>query len=161
MADPIELIKRRSMGMGHNQPAFDKIEHFQGPFVRFNPLLMHNYGRNIYQKGERIGYCIDVRICGYRGLPINQIQALVFEVDGELIPDARKYIWYGGRRFPYFQIGTGRFDNDFFWKYTDYLRVFFDIPGGIPQGIHHVKYGLALRDHYSSTAYCEKDVTIV
>jgi len=47
------------------------------------------------------------------------------------------------------------------WKYQDYLRVFIDYPGGLPQGVYNVKYGLALRDHYSTTAYCEKDVTIV
>lgn len=159
--EPIKLIERKSMGMGANPPAFDKIEDFNSGFVRYNPLLMHDYGRNIYHKGEKIGYCVDVRICGYRGLPINSIKALAFEVDGKWIPDECKYIWYDGRRFPFSDIGSGKFDNDFFWKYTEYLRVFFDIPGGIDQGVHRVKYGLALRDHYSSVAYCEKDVTIV
>ena len=159
--EPIKLLKRKSFGMGANQPAFDKMEDFTGPMMRYNPLLMHNFGRNIYEKGEKIGYCVDVRIPGYRGLPINQIQKLCFEVDGQWIDDDCKYIWYDGRDFPISAIGTGRFDNEWMWKYQDYLRVFFKIPGGIPQGVHHVKYGIALRDHYSTTAYCEKDVTIV
>lgn len=159
MAEPIKLLHRQSMGMGAGQPAFDKIADFER--ARANHMLMHDYGRNIYENGEVIGYALDIRICGYRGLPINQIQALAFEVDGKWIPNECKYVWYGGRRFPFADIGSGRFDNDFFWRYTEYLRVFFDIPGGIPQGVHRVKYGLALRDHYASTAYCEKDVTIV
>ena len=159
--EPIKLLKRNSLGMGEHQPAFDKMEDFSARETRYNPLLMHNYGRNIYEKGEKIGYCLDVRIPGYRGLPINQIQKLCFEVDGQWIDDDCKYIWYDGRDFPISAIGTGRFDNEWMWKYQDYLRVFFKIPGGIPQGIHHVKYGIALRDHYSTTAYCEKDVTIV
>ena len=28
-------------------------------------------------------------------------------------------------------------------------------------GEHEVEYGIALRDHYSTTAYCKKTVTIV
>ena len=163
MSEAIKFIKRQSIGMGANPPAFDKIEDFQPRrgFARVNPLLMHNYGRNIYEKGEKIGYALDVRICGYRGLPINQIINIGFEVDGKWIPDECKFVWYKGRKFPILDIGTGKLDNDFFWKYTDYLRIFLAIPGGIPQGVYKVKYGLALRDHYSSTAFCEKEVTIV
>ncbi|MBR2123187.1 MAG: hypothetical protein IJ930_09745 [Lachnospiraceae bacterium] len=139
--------------------AFDKMSDFDNG--RYNPLLLHNYGRNIYRKGQKIGYCLDIRIPGYRGLPINQIAKLAFEVDGKWIDDDCKYIWYDGKDFPISAIGTGRFDNEWMWKYQDYLRVFFEIPGGIDQGIHHVKYGIYLRDHYSTTALCEKDVTIV
>lgn len=161
MTEPIKVIKRKSIGMGQNGPAFDKIADFQGPFTRENPLILADYGRNIYEKGERIGYCLDVRICGYRGLPINQIRALIFEVDGVTLPDECKSIRYENREYPFDDVGTDKIESYWFWKYGDYLRVFFKIPGGIPQGIHDVKFGLALRDHYSSTAYCAKQVTIV
>ncbi|MGI6039639.1 MAG: hypothetical protein GX257_10720 [Clostridiales bacterium] len=161
MQEPIKLLKRTSMGLGANAPKFDKMEDFTRGMSRYNPLLMHDYGRNIYHKGEKIGYALDVRICGYRGLPINAILQLAFEVDGEWIPDECKHIWYEGKKYKFSDIGADKFDNNWYWKYTDYLRVFFEIPGGIDQGIHRVKYGLALRDHYSSVAYCEKDVTIV
>ncbi|MBR6425205.1 MAG: hypothetical protein IKS29_04555 [Oscillospiraceae bacterium] len=159
--EPIKLLKRQSFGIGFNPPKYDKISDFTGPMTRFNPLLMGSYGRNIYEKGEKIGYCVDVRIPGYRGLPINQIQQLAFTVDGQWIPDECKYIWYDGKDFPLSEVGTGRFDNEWMWKYQDYLRVFFKIPGGIAQGEHEVEYGIALRDHYSTTAYCKKTVTIV
>ena len=158
---PIQILQRKSFGIGVNQLKFDKMSDFNGLMTRFNPRLMHDYGRNIYEKGERIGFCLDVRIPGYRGLPINQIQQLAFTVDGEWIPDECKYIWYDGKDFPLSDVGTDRFDNEWMWKYKEYLRVFFKIPGGIPQGIHEVEYGIALRDHYSTTAYCKKPVTIV
>ena len=157
--EPLKLVNR-IVGRRHdNPPAFDKMSDFNA--TRYNPLLMHNYGRNIYSKGEKIGFCLDIRIPGYRGLPINQIQTIAFEVNGEWIGTERMSIWYDGRYFPFSAIGTGRFDNEWMWKYQDYLRVFIDYPGGLPQGVYNVKYGLALRDHYSTTAYCEKDVTIV
>ena len=159
--EPIKILKRQSFGMGANQPAFDKIEDFNGPFTRFNPLLVRAYGRNIYEKGKSIGYQLEVRIPGYRGLPINQIQELAFEVDGQWIPDEWKIVRYKGKEFPLSLIGTGHFDNEFMWTYTDYLPILIKVPGGIPQGVHKVKYGLALRDHYSTVCYCEKDVTIV
>ncbi len=159
--EPIKIIKRISFRDGVPQPKYDKISDFTGPFTRFNDLLMHNYGRNIYEKGKKIGYCVDVKIPGYRGLPINQIQQLAFTVDGQWIPDECKYIWYDGKDFPLSDVGTGRFDNEWMWKYQDYIRVFFQIPGGIEQGEHEVEYGVALRDHYSTSAYCKKIVTIV
>ena len=163
MKEPITLIKRKSFGFGENLPDFDKIEDFLLPHVRAsrNSKLMHDYGRNIYHKGEVMGYALDVRICGYRGLPINAIVQLGFEVNGQWIPDELKYIQYEGKEYPFLDIGEDKFDNNWFWKYTDYLKVFFAIPGGIPQGVYPVKFGLALRDHYSSVAFCEKDVTIV
>ncbi len=157
----IELIKRHSMGLGEHQPAFDKIADFLGPGVRQNPKILLDYGRNIYENGEKIGYALDVRITGYRGLPINQIQQLAFEVDGQWIPDECKELWYEGKRYPMSDIGMDKFDNNWMWKYTDALRIFFAIPGGIEQGVHHVIFGEALRDHYSTVAVCEKDVTIV
>ena len=154
----LKKVERISRG-ARKSPAFDKMSDFSA--TRYNPLLMHNYGRNIYQKGEKIGYALDIRIPGYRGLPINQIQTIAFEVDGKWIDRDCMEIWYDGRYFPFSAIGTGRFDNEWMWKYQDYLRVLIRVPGGIEQGVHNVKYGLALRDHYSTTCYCEKDVTIV
>lgn len=161
MSEQFKQIKRKSIGMGQNGPDFTRITDFQGPSTRENPLILRDYGRNIYENGERIGYCLDIRICGYRGLPVNQIRALVFEVDGVTLPDECKYIRYENREYPFDDVGTDKIENQWFWKYGDNLRVFFKVPGGIPQGLHEVKFGLALRDHYSSTAYCNKTVTIV
>lgn len=163
MKEPIKAIKRYSIGMGDNLPKFDKMEDFYTPGMRLskNPKLLHDYGRNIYHKGEKIGYALDVRISGYRGLPINAIVQLAFEVDGKWIPDDCKFIQYEGKEYAFSDIGEDKFDNNWMWKYTDYLRVFFAIPGGIPQGVYPVKYGMVLRDHYSSIALCEKEVTIV
>ncbi|MGI6334656.1 MAG: C-glycoside deglycosidase beta subunit domain-containing protein [Saccharofermentanales bacterium] len=158
---PFKTIIRKSIGMGQNDPDFDKIADFQGPRTRFNPLILADYGRNIYNRGQRIGYCLDIRICGYRGLPINQIRALTFEVDGVAIPEESLSIWYENRQHPFADVGTDKIEINWFWKYGDYLRIFIEVPGGIEQGIHDVKFGLALRDHYSSTAYCAKPVTIV
>ena len=152
-------VQRKIMRPAAQPPKFDEMSDFNA--TRYNPLLTHSYGRNHYEKGQKIGFSLDVRIPGYRGLPINQIQALCFTVDGQWIPDDCKYIQYDGRYFPIDQIGTGRFDNEWMWKYQDYLRVLFLIPGGIEQGEHEVEYGIALRDHYSTTAYCKKTVTIV
>ncbi len=157
----IKPIKRKTLGMGQDGLSYDKIEDFKGGRTRENPYILGDYGRNIYLKGERIGYALDIRICGYRGLPINLIRSLVLEVDGQLIPDDCKFIQYENREYPFDEIGTDKIENNWFWKYGDYLRVFFKIDGGIEQGIHQVNFGLALRDHYSSTAYCSKTVTIV
>lgn len=140
---------------------FDKILDFKKANARKNPLLLRDFGRNIYQDGEKIGYALDVRIQGYRGLPINVIKSLCFEVNGVEIPDDCKEIWYEAHQVPYDDLGTEKLDLNWWWKYQDYIRVFFRIPDGIEQGIHHVKFGLALRDHYNTTAFCEKDVTIV
>ncbi len=154
----IKKVERITFGP-RPEKKFENIKDFDNG--RYNPLLLCDYGMNIYEKGERIGYILKVRIPGYRGLPINQIARLDFEVNGERLPEECKYIWYDGRDFPISDIGTGRFDNEWMWKYQDYLTVFFKIPGGIEQGVYNVKYGIYLRDHYSTTAYCEKDVTIV
>lgn len=160
--EPIKEIKRKSIGMGQEGLAFDKMEDFhKSRFGRENPIILRDYGRNIYQNGKPIGYSLDIRICGYRGLPINAISNLVFEVDGVEIPDSAKYIQYENREYPLAEVGTTKIENYWFWKYGDWLRVFFAIDGGIPQGIHDVAFGLSLRDHYSSVAWCKKPVTIV
>ena len=160
--EPIKILKRQTLGMGANQPpAFDKKEHFMRGFGGANPKFLCDYGMNEYENGKAIGYTLKVRIPGYRGLPLNMIQELAFEVDGQWIPDDCKYVHYKDKDFPLSQLGTGHFDNEFMWTYTDYLPVFLKIPGGIPQGIHRVFYGLVLRDHYSSMCFCEKDITIV
>ena len=142
-------------------PPFDKIEDFGDPHARWNPRLLEDYGRNHYKDGVCLGYCLDIRIPGYRGLPINQIEAIGFEVDGVWIPDDVKYVWYQGKDFPISDIGTGKLDNHWMWRYQDALRIFLKIPGGIEQGVHFVKYGISLRDHYATRACCEKEVTIV
>lgn len=160
--EAIKEIKRKSIGMGQEGLKFDRMEDFyQSRFGRENPIILRDYGRNIYMNAERIGYSLDIRICGYRGLPINAINNLVFEVDGTPIDDAAKYIQYEDREYPLALVGTTAIENQWFWKYGDWLRVFFAIPGGIPQGIHEVAFGLSLRDHYSSAAWCKKPVTIV
>ena len=142
-------------------PAFDRIEDFGDPHTRENPRLLCDYGRNHYEDGLCTGYCLDVRIPGYRGLPINQIEAIGFTVDGVWIPDACKQLWYQGRHVPLADVGTGKLANDWLWQYRDPLRIFLAIPGGIAQGLHLVRYGISLRDHYATRACCEKEITIV
>ena len=48
--EPLKLVNR-IVGRRHdNPPAFDKMSDFNA--TRYNPLLMHNSGRNIYAKGS-------------------------------------------------------------------------------------------------------------
>ncbi len=161
MTKPIKKIERQSLLLGQNGTKYDKLDDFKGSWTKVNSFILGDYGRNIYDHGKRIGYALDVRFPGYRGLPVNLIRSLVFEVDGVVIPDECRYIRYEEREYAFNCIGTDKIENTWYWKFGDYLRVFFKIDGGIQQGIHFVKFGLAMHDHYNTTAYCEKNVTIV
>ena len=53
MVEPIKLLTRKALMPG-SSPAFDKIEDFaERGMARHNPLLMHNYGRNILRKRRK------------------------------------------------------------------------------------------------------------
>jgi len=124
-------------------------------------ILTDHDCRSVWEAGKKIGYCVNITINYYRGLPLCCVDQITLEVDGEKVDPATMYVQHRGREYAYLDILKDDFPTDFYWTFGDYLRVIIMKDGGIEQGIHHVKLTLGTRRSYTPTmvSVCEKDLT--
>lgn len=118
--------------------------------------------RNIWERGKKVGYCINLKINYYRGLPLSCIDEITLTVDGEKIDPEDMYIQHNGREYHYPDILKDDMATDVYWVFGELLRVVIRKKGGIKQGVHHVQLVLGTRRSYTPTmiSKCEKDLTI-
>ena len=124
-------------------------------------ILTEHNTRNVWEAGKKIGYCVNLTINYYRGLPLCCVDQITLEVDGETVDPETMLVQHRGREYRYVDILKDDFPTDFYWTFGDYLQVVVLKEGGIEQGIHHVKLTLGTRRSYTPTmvSVCEKDLT--
>jgi len=117
--------------------------------------------RNIWEHGKKIGYCVNLTINYYRGLPLCCVDEIFLEVDGEPIDPATMYLQHQNREYPYLDILKDNFPTDFYWLFGELLRVIIKKEGGIEQGHHQVNLRLGTRRSYTPTmiSECKKTLT--
>lgn len=117
--------------------------------------------RSLWEHGKKYGYCVNIRINYYRGLPISCVDQISLWVDGEAVDPATMSVQLNGKEYPYNFILSDNAPTDEYWHHGDLLRVVIRNGRGIPQGIHHVKLTLGTRRSYTPTMIdsCEKDLT--
>lgn len=124
--------------------------------------ILTNVGaRSVYEKGKRIGYCVNLRINYYRGLPLSCIDSIDLWVDGEHVLPEDMTIQCNGREYPYLHLLADDMETDTYWTFGDYLRVIVAKEGGIAVGAHEVKLRLGTRRSYTPTLVgnCTKKIT--
>ncbi len=108
-------------------------------------ILTEHDCRSVWEHGKKVGYCVNLTINYYRGLPISCIDQITLVVDGETVDPASMYVQHRGWEYPYLFILSDECPTDFYWTFGDYLRVVVKKDGGIEQGKHHVKLTLGTR----------------
>lgn len=123
-------------------------------------ILTDEGARSVWENGKRTGYAMNLRINYYRGLPLCCVEAIDIEVDGKKVPPEAMLLQHQGREYPYLDILSDDFPEDFYWLFGQKLRVVVKQPGGIPQGHHMVKVTLGTRRSYTPTMWAtiEKDI---
>ena len=117
--------------------------------------------RSIWEHGKKVGYCVNLTINYYRGLPLCCVDEILLEVDGEAVDPATIVLQHQGREYAYLDILKDTFPADFYWLFGEMLRVVVMKAGGIEQGRHAVKVRLATRRSYTPTmvSECAKTLT--
>lgn len=117
--------------------------------------------RSVWEHGKKIGYCVNLTINYYRGLPLCCVDEIALEVDGKAVDPADMVLQLRGKEMPYLEILSDDFPTDFYWMLGEHLRVIVKKEGGIPQGRHDVKLKLCTRRSYTPTmvSVCEKTLT--
>ena len=117
--------------------------------------------RSMWEHGKKTGYCVNIRINYYRGLPLCCVDEISLEVDGEKIDPETMYVQHNGREYHYPDILKDDFPTDFYWLFGELLRVVVKKDGGIEQGRHKVRLTLGTRRSYTPTmvSVCEKTLT--
>ena len=117
--------------------------------------------RSIWEHGKKVGYCVNLTINYYRGLPLCCVDEILLEVDGEPVDPAAIVLQHQGREYAYLDILKDTFPADFYWLFGEMLRVVVMKEGGIEQGRHAVKVRLATRRSYTPTmvSECAKTLT--
>ena len=124
-------------------------------------ILTDNDCRSLWEHGKKVGYCVNIKINYYRGLPLCCIDRISLEVDGEMIDPESMVVQHNGREYPYSELLKDDFPTDIYWIFGEMLRVIVKKDGGIEQGRHNVKLTLGTRRSYTPTmvSVCEKTLT--
>lgn len=117
--------------------------------------------RSIWEHGKKMGYCLNLMINYYRGLPLCCVDEITLEVDGKMVDPKNMYLQHQGKEFAYLDILKDDFPTDFYWLFGEMLRVVVKQEGGIEQGRHEVKLRLGTRRSYTPTMVsdCKKVLT--
>lgn len=117
--------------------------------------------RSIWEHGKKVGYCVNITINYYRGLPLCCIEEIELEVDGGKVDPNTMSVQHNGREYPYLDLFRDDFPTDIYWLFGEKLRVVVKQDGGIDQGRHSVKLTLKTRRSYTPTmvSNCAKVLT--
>ncbi len=147
--------------MGETKKVFENSTHRTSTNSMYEPYMLTESGcRSIWQAGHRTGYCVNLTINYYRGLPLSCVDEISLWVDGEPVDPETMYVWCKDREYHYPDILKDTMATDIYWGFGDYLKVTIMKKGGIDQGIHHVKLRLCTRRSYTPTMVSEweKDI---
>ena len=114
--------------------------------------------RNLYEKGERIGFIINARINYYRGIPLSMLDSVKVIIDGETFnTDAMTFV-VDGKRYSFAEMNETANIN---WHFGDDLRIEISKPGGLLPGKKEVEMYLAPRNSYFGIfqAYAKRTMT--
>ena len=114
-------------------------------------ILSNAGARSVYEKGKRVGYCVNLRISYYRGVPLSLVDFIELWVDGEAVPPEDMTVQCEGKEYPYLDIFKDNFETETWWRFGEYLRVIVKKDGGIPVGHHKVKLHVGVRCSYIPT----------
>jgi hypothetical protein len=117
--------------------------------------------RSVWERGKKVGYCVNIKINYYRGLPLSCIEEIALKVDGQVVDPETMLVQHNGREYPYLDLLTDDFPTDVYWIFGEKLRVVVQKEGGIEQGRHTVELTLKTRRSYTPTmvSTCEKVLT--
>lgn len=117
--------------------------------------------RSVWEHGRKVGYCINLKINYYRGLPLCCVDEIALVVDGQPVDPKIITLQHNGREYAYEDILKDDFPTDFYWLFGEKLRVVVHQQGGIDQGRHTVAVTLKTRRSYTPTmtGHCEKTLT--
>ena len=83
----------------------------------YNAHVLTDVGcRSIWEEGKKIGYCVNLKINYYRGMPLSCIDEITLSVDGEEIDSGDLYVEADGRVFPYRDILKDTMQIDYYWR---------------------------------------------
>ncbi len=115
-------------------------------------ILTEHDCRSLWEHGLKVGYCVNLTINYYRGLPISCIDQISLVVDGEKVDPASMFVQHHGREYPYLFILSDECPTDFYWTFGDYLRVVIKEAGwhrpGCPSRQAHPRHPPLLHTHY-------------
>ena len=60
--------------------------------------------RSIWEDGKKVGYCVNLKINYYRGLPLCCIDEITLEVDREKVAPETMFIQHNGREYGYLDL---------------------------------------------------------
>jgi len=117
--------------------------------------------RSVYKNGKRVGYCINILINYYRGLPLSCIDSIELWVDGEQVRPEDITCQTNGKEYPYLKLLSDDMETDTYWLFGDYMRLTIAKEGGITPGAHEVRIRLGTRRSYTPTlvSECTKIIT--
>ncbi|MEJ2758329.1 MAG: DUF6379 domain-containing protein [Anaerolineales bacterium] len=90
--------------------------------------------RSVWERGKKVGYCVNLKINYYRGLPLSCVDEITLEVDGQPVDPATMFLQHQGREYPYLEILKDDFPTVFYWLFGEMLRVVIRQEGCIEQG---------------------------
>ena len=75
--------------------------------------------QSLWEHGKKIGYCVNLKINYYRGLPMSCIDEITLVVDGEPVAPEQMLLQHNGRELPYLDILKDDFSTEFYWIFGE------------------------------------------
>jgi hypothetical protein len=113
--------------------------------MTFVDVICDNSLKNLYAKGEKIGFFFDVRLGYYRGHWLSCIDRLEIKVDGETVALEKTRFGINGKEFSVAQLQSCYSE---FWQLLDPARITVFHEGGLSDGEHDIELALFLRVPY-------------
>ncbi len=125
----------------------------------FDRFIINDTGfRNLYEKGERIGFVVNARINYYRGIPLSMLEDVKVVVDGEVFTTDAMHFVVRDVRYSFAEMNE---TSDINWFFGDDLRIEISKPGGLTPGKKEVEMYLTPRNSYFGKfqAYTKRTMT--
>ena len=125
----------------------------------FDRFIIHDKGfRNLYEKGEKIGFVINARINYYRGIPLSMLEDVKVIVDKEVFTTKDMNFVVNDVRYSFEEMNETSNIN---WFFGDDLRIEIKKPGGLAPGKKEVEMYLTPRNSYFGKfqAYAKRIMT--
>ena len=105
--------------------------------------------RNIVTEGKVTGFQLKIRLPYYRGVYLSQVKVGSLVVDGQEITKDHILWRLGGTDFTWQEMLTAR---QVHWHPLELVTLVVDLPGGLKQGFHDLKYSYCCTHSYMPPA---------